>query len=408
MRAWAQNVTSPVFLLCMLKKVRLDQLQVGMYIHTLCGSWFSHPFWRTAFLIESPETLHKLQACPIEAVWIDTERGLDPDVPIVQPRQASVPLRQELQRAQAICAQARETVMQMFQDARLGQALRLGAAEDLVHEVMGSIERHPDALISVARLKTMDNYTYMHSVAVCGLMVALGQRMQLPQAQIHQAGLAGLLHDVGKAQTDLGILNKPGKLTDEEFAHMKQHPVKGHAMLQGHVDDDVVLHACLHHHERIDGKGYPHGLAGDELPLITRMTSICDVYDAITSDRPYKRGWPPSTSLQRMSEWCGTHLDAAIFEEFVKTIGIYPLGSLVRLESGLLAVVCAPPSAQASLSSPQVMAFYHVADKRMLRPAKLMDLNQLPHERIVSREDPANWPFTSLDSLWQKAARAMA
>ena len=153
-------------------------------------------------------------------------------------------------------------------------------------------------------------------------------------------------------------------------------------------------------------RGYPQGLAGDAIPLLTRMATICDIYDAITSDRPYKQAWSPGIALQRMSEWCGGHLDAQLFESFVKTMGIYPIGSLVRLQSGLLGVVCAP--AQASLSTPQVMAFYHIGQQRLLRPARLLDLRQLPDERIVSREDPAQWPFQNLDSLWQKAATALA
>ncbi len=194
----------------------------------------------------------------------------------------------------------------------------------------------------MARLKTLDNYTYMHSVAVCGLMVALAKKLGHTPAQVHQAGMAGLLHDMGKAHMDLQILNKPGALTEAEFAQMKQHPVRGHAMLQTCVQDAAVLHACLHHHERLDGRGYPQGLAGDAIPLLTRMATICDIYDAITSDRPYKQAWSPGIALQRMSEWCGGHLDAQLFESFVKTMGIYPIGSLVRLQSGLLGVVCAP------------------------------------------------------------------
>ena len=402
----------------MLKKIPVHQLCSGMYVHTICGSWLSHDFWRTSFLIDSAAVLDKLQSGAIEEVWIDTSRGVDVPTPaspppppapsmLVAPASSTAPsvLAQELERATALCAASSHAVMDMFNEARMGHAVNVVSGIQLVHDITESVQRHPTALISVARLKTADNYTFMHSVAVSGLMVALARTLGHTPEQVHQAGMAGLLHDIGKARTRPEVLNKPGKLTDEEFEHMKQHPVDSHALLQGSVDDLLVLDACLHHHERMDGMGYPHGLDRTQISVLSRMTSICDVYDAITSDRPYKQGWSPSVALERMSAWTGDHLDADIFEAFVKTIGIYPLGSLVRLQSGLLGVVCAP--AEKSLSAPRIMAFYHVPQQRMLRPARLLDLAKYPQERIIAREDPADWPFENLDSLWQRAAAAL-
>lgn len=390
----------------MLKKISVHQLLTGMYVHAICGSWLAHDFWRTSFLIETPEILEKLQQSAVEEVWIDTSRGLDEPSTESLPQTAGLsPLAQELQHAAALCADACDSMMHMFAEARMGNAADLQTCNALVNAITESVERHPTALISMARLKTADNYTFLHSVAVSGLMVALARTMGHDEVQIHQAGLAGLLHDLGKAHTKPEILNKPGKLTPEEFEHMKLHPIDAHSMLKGHIEDPLVLDACLHHHERIDGTGYPHGLTLHQITPLARMTSICDVYDAITSDRPYKKGWSPSVALERMTEWCGTHLDPVIFESFVKTIGIYPLGSLVRLQSGVLGVVCAP--AEKSLSSPRVMAFYHISQQRLLQPARLVDLSKLPEERIVAREDPTEWPFQNLEALWQKAAAAL-
>ena len=392
----------------MLKKLPVAQLQTGMYVHALCGTWLSHDFWRTSFLINSTEILHKLQTSAVQEVWIDTARG----TPMKAAAQAytlntftndttPTSLGKEIRRAAAICEQSRDAVMHMFREARMGNALDTQAASRLVSAICSSVKRHPDALITVARLKTSDNYTYMHSVAVCGLMMALAKKLGWQDAQTLQAGMAGLLHDMGKARSKPEILNKPGALTETEFNHMKLHPEQGYAMLKDSLQDTDVLDACLHHHERMDGKGYPHGLHSAQIPQLTRMTTICDVYDAITSDRPYKQGWSPSVALQRMSQWCHTHLDAKIFEVFVQTIGLYPVGSLVRLQSGLLAVVCAP--AQSSMSTPQVTAFYDIRLKRMLQPAKLLDLAQLPNESIVAAEDPSQWGFKDLESLWKKA-----
>ena len=404
-----EHVVPPGKRAFMLKKIRIEQLQTGMFVHALCGTWLSHNFWRTSFLIDKPETLQKLRASPVQEVWIDTQRGADipanstPTEPSSPPTQPAT-LQHELQRAAAVCAEARDAVMGMFNEARMGQALDTQTASTVVQAISSSVDRHPDALISIARLKTADNYTYMHSVAVCGLMVALAKKMNFPPAQIQQAGMAGLLHDMGKAHSNQDILNKPGALTEEEFKHMQKHPVKGYLMLKGCISDEEVLDACLHHHERMDGQGYPHGLAASDLHTLTRMTAICDVYDAITSDRPYKKGWAPGNALQRMSQWCPAHLDRQIFDTFVQTIGLYPVGSLVRLQSGLLGVVCAP--SHNSMSSPQIAAFYHIDLQKMLRPAKLIDLEKTPSERIVSGEDPSKWPFKNLESLWQKAASA--
>ena len=305
----------------------------------------------------------------------------------------------ELKMAAAICVRTKTAVVSMFSEARMGRAVDSASAVGLVQEISDSVARNPSALISLARLKTADDYTYMHSVAVCALMVALGRQLKLNDEQTRLAGMAGLLHDLGKAAIPMSVLNKPGKLTDKEFTVVRSHPVEGYHMLKaGGKVPDAVLDACLHHHEKIDGSGYPDKLKGDAISVIARMTAICDVYDAITSDRPYKRGWDPSESLRRMAEWTTDHFDARFFQAFVKSIGIYPVGSLVRLTSGRLGVVTEQvPSA---LTTPKVKVFFSTkSDLRI--PAELVDL-AAPGctEKIVAREDPDKWRFPDLAALW--------
>ena len=164
----------------------------------------------------------------------------------------------------------------------------------------------------------------MHSVAVCALMVALARQLGHDDAACRDAGLAGLLHDLGKAAMPLDILNKPDKLSPAEFAIIRSHPVRGHEMLlESKGAPQAALDVCLHHHERVDGEGYPHRLSGERLSQLARMGAVCDVYDAITSNRPYKAGWDPSVSIARMASWKG-QFDEAVFGAFVRSLGIYP------------------------------------------------------------------------------------
>jgi putative nucleotidyltransferase with HDIG domain len=260
-------------------------------------------------------------------------------------------------------------------------------------------------LISLARLKTADDYTYMHSVAVCAMMVALARQLGLDEEQTRLAGLAGLMHDLGKAAMPMDVLNKPGKLTDVEFSVIKTHPVEGYRLLKAGKDvDEVVLDVCLHHHEKTDGSGYPKGLKADEISLFAKMGAVCDVYDAITSNRPYKSGWDPAESLRKMAEWANGHFDGKVFQAFVKSLGIYPIGSLVKLSSGRLGVVVDQTSK--SLTTPCVKVFFSTKSNMRIVP-EVIDLSkQVGAEKIVGREDPAKWKFSDLNELWSGQANA--
>jgi putative nucleotidyltransferase with HDIG domain len=429
----------------MLKKIRVDEVRLGMHLHALEGAWMDHPFWKTRFVIRDEEQLKKLQDSVIKEVWIDPEKGLDvvaavvaplpapPRAPTPQARPqpqpeperaaasagaaASPPVQaaarpqarstpvpppsrsfaEELRTASALCNKGRAQMQKMFSEARLGRALDAEACMPLVQEISDSVIRNPGAIVSLARLKTQDDYSYMHSVAVCALMVALGRELGFDEEQCRVAGTAGLLHDVGKALMPLEILNKPGKLTDDEFDVMRSHPMRGFELLQeAHGTSEDAMEVCLHHHERFDGAGYPHQLPNDKLNQLVRMGSICDVYDAITSDRPYKNGWDPAESIGKMASWKG-QFDPAVFASFVKSVGIYPTGSLVRLQSDRLAVVVEQNAA--ALTAPVVRVFYSVKSQ-MPVPLRRLDLSAGTSDRIVGRESPEKWKFSFLNELW--------
>ncbi len=397
-----------------------------MYLHALEGAWVDHPFWRSRFVIAKESDLEKLRSSSIREVWIDADKGLDVKPPEAQPEQSKTPpppthvvatslasepvaapaeptspartveMAEELRQAAAICQRGKAMVTSMFREARLGNAVNAESCLPLVEEISTSVMRNPGAMVSLARLKTQDDYTYMHSVAVCALMVALGRESGMTPDECRAAGLAGLMHDLGKALMPLDVLNKPGKLTDEEFTVMRTHPERGHAMLvEGGSASVEVLDVCLHHHERVDGTGYPHHLSGDAISTVAKMGAICDVYDAITSNRPYKKGWDPAESIAQMASWKG-HFDRALFALFVKSLGIYPVGSLVRLESGRLAVVVEQnPEA---LTTPQVKIFFSTKSNMPI-PVQLLDLAR-GGDRITGRESPAQWSFKNLDAIW--------
>ena len=398
----------------MLKKIGVDELRPGMHLHAVCKPWLDHPFWVQRFLIRDAQDLERVRASGAAECLIDTGKGLDvaapaappavlpaaePVLPVAESALQPCSLEAEAARAAQLCADARHTVVALFEGARMGRALATEGCAPLVDQIAGSMQRNASALLGMVRLKSHDDYTFMHSVAVCTLMVGLARQMGMDEEQVRDAGLAGLLHDMGKAKIALSVLNKPGKLSAEEYELVKRHPRDGHDML---LDTDapsaVALDVCLHHHERPDGKGYPEGLSGRAFSLPARMAAVCDVYDAITSNRPYKDGWGPADSIGKMAEWTRLgKFDATVFRAFVDCVGIYPAGSLVRLQSQRLAVVV--EQSRGAPTAPRVRVFYSIR-AQMAIPTETLDLSQPGcRDRILGRESNSQWRFPFLDAL---------
>jgi len=389
----------------MLKKIQSRDVRLGMYIHKISGNWMDHPFWKNSFLLKDQMDLEKLKSSNIE-LWIDTEKGLDVEIPedeekaiVPSEEDSSQPLpvekhikkvsrEEELHVAKKIHEKTKQAVVSMFSEARMGKSVQVEEAVELVDEINLSMARNSNALLSLIRLKTADEYTYLHSVAVCVLMVALGKQLGLRGEELKEVGIAGLLHDIGKMAVPGEILNKPGKLTDDEFEIVKSHPRRGWEILKSLGQSiESALDVCLHHHERMDGKGYPEKLSADTLSLHARMGAVCDVYDAITSDRCYKKGWEPAEAITKMASWKDGHFDETVFRAFVKTIGIYPIGTLVKLKSGRLGIVL--EQSEKSLMTPVVKVFFSIRANGYT-PIEIVDISKSA-DSIVGAENPEQW-----------------
>jgi HD-GYP domain-containing protein (c-di-GMP phosphodiesterase class II) len=278
-------------------------------------------------------------------------------------------------------------------DARLGRAIELERVQPVVENITESILRNSGALIGLLRIKTKDDYTFLHSVSVCALLVAFCRSLGMDAETTRQAGLGGLLHDTGKALVPDAVLNKPGRLTDAEFDIIRRHPRDGYDILRRSPDiGPIPLDITLHHHERMDGTGYPDRQAGQGISKLAQMAAIVDVYDAITADRVYHKGMSAAEALRKIYEWSKFHFDPTLVHAFMRCVGIYPVGTLVLMESGRLGVVTEPHPT--NLLAPKVNVFFSTKSNTYITPQQIdlsRPLGRGGADKIVSHESAAKW-----------------
>ena len=305
----------------------------------------------------------------------------------------------ERRRAAALVSRSKLAVRGLFADAHAGKPVRIKKVAAIVDAIAASVAYNPQTLLRLTRLKNKDEYTYLHSMAVCTLMVSVAQHLGLDDAKVRELGLAGLLHDIGKTGIPEEILNKQGGLTDEEFQNVRAHPEHGYQLLSTTPEiPQVALDVCRHHHEKTDGSGYPFGLPNDAISFAARLGAICDVYDALTSDRAYKQAWSPEKAIDEMWSWEG-HFDREILFSFMQAIEVYPPGMLVRLRSDELGMMLerSPRSTR-----PNALAFYSIGKGEFIE-SKTMVISRDPgREQVVSPEDPASWGFDNWAALRER------
>lgn len=310
----------------MLKRIKRHQVRVGMFITDIEDPLRDEAAPMRGFLLKDEGAAAKVKASNIISLVIDTRRGVDvgTGLPKTETQENSSSLsdlsraftQTEIKEALQTIEQTRPLLDTLFSNVRLGGVARFEPADRAVEQIAKSMESNPAALIGITRLKTKDEYTFLHSLAVSALMVHFGRFLKFDEQAVRILGVSGLLHDIGKMLMPDAVLSKKGALTNEEMAEVRTHPVRGYELLSRQSDmPQIVLDVCLQHHERIDGKGYPFGLSGTQISTQARIAAICDVYDAMTSARSYKRAWTPAETLLMMQKSEG-HFDRHLLAQF--------------------------------------------------------------------------------------------
>jgi HD-GYP domain-containing protein (c-di-GMP phosphodiesterase class II) len=398
----------------MLKHIELSDLEMGMFVHKMEGSWLDHPFWKSNFLIEDQKRLQLLKVSNLRGVVIDTTKGKDVHVPAPNPGApvgkpaalasqritaiskrakgkavASMPvsIEQELDAAKAIAEKAKENLHRTFMAARLGKALNLKIVEPVVSDILASVRRNPQAFSGLMRCKLKNELMFRHALSVSALMVSLAGKMKLPSQEVHNCGLAGLLLDIGINYLPQTLDPPNGDFRNADPKIWQQHVMLGYRSLLN--DDDLpqdVLDAVLQHHERIDGGGFPKGLEGHQISKFARMAAICDTFDFLLSQTSTAAALDPASAIQHMKEMSGA-FDGEILRHFIESVGLYPVGSFVRLHSDKLAMVI--DEDHRDHTKPVVQAFYSFATGQQLEPHRVELARSGDQDRILAVADLA-------------------
>ncbi|HEV2213016.1 MAG TPA: HD-GYP domain-containing protein, partial [Gammaproteobacteria bacterium] len=325
------------------------QLTLGMYVIELDRPWLDSPFLFLGFFIESPDQLAALQEC-CEHVYIQEDPRLggeggsaqagDMTSPGVRDTAERQVFRQAVRRLLEYRQKLYPQLKKVLEDARLGHIMDSRDTRVLVQQLVELVAVNPQAALWLTNLKDRHSHTADHCFNTTVLSVAFGSHLGMPKQTLEELGLGALLHDVGKMRTPVTVLDKPGVLTEDEFDILKKHPLDGFQMLrkQGGFPA-VTLEIVQLHHERVGGQGYPMGLKGEEIPLHVRVVALTEVYDDISSDRVYHDGIPAANCLNMMFHWAPRDFGEDLMQEFIRCIGIYPIGSLVELNTGALGIV---------------------------------------------------------------------
>ena len=387
-----------------IKRIPVSALEVGMYIAEVSNTWVPDNNLSRKGLVKSPKVIEQIVKLGVTDVYIDTSKGkathegTDQEDILAQQKQAlkdlvakpysrpeaSSEFEQELEIARNIQSEATLLVSRVLQDVKLGKPLEFAPAEETAGVILDSLERNQNALLCVSQIRTKDRYLLEHSFNVSVLMGVLASSLSIHGDELQKLVSGALMHDIGKIRVPDEVLHKPGSLEPEEWEEMKRHVTYGEQVLDKIPGlPQEVLDICAQHHERLDGSGYPRGLSAEQLPMHSRMASVVDVYDAITADRVYHKGMPPTEALKRMLEWSDEqHLDKDLVYQFIRALSIYPPGETVILSNNRLAVVESVNPTH--MDKPVVRVVYHLG-KQLMIPSYQVNLADKACEIKIDR-----------------------
>lgn len=378
--------------------IPVNQLQSGMYVVAITSQTGAMEIAQTG-LVTNPKQIEALILRGVSAVQVDLSRsklaGREPaTAPQPDDASASTPRPggsangegREL-KIRRLYQEARELQGKFIRQLKAGEPIDITPLAAVAEEMVDTMFSHGDAMLCLARIRAKDAYLMEHSMNVAILLANFGRYLGLERSVLKELTLGGLLHDVGKIMTPDAVLNKPGKLTDEEFGVMRLHVVHSHDILLATAGiTPIMLEVAANHHERLDGSGYPRRLKGPQLSLYTRMSGIVDVYDAVTADRVYKQGMQPTQAFRILLKGADHHFDRELVTRFIKCMGVYPVGTLVQLSNQRLAIVM-QRNPQEPLK-PVVKVIYHTGQRHYLEVQWLDLARSGVQESIECTVDP--------------------
>ncbi len=357
------------------RKVHVDHLKPGMFVHRLDRDWLGLPFPLEGFLLEEGVELDVLRK-HCDFVFVDLQRSRVPVLSGLMDAYAGqesrkrysnqVELAEELPWVRTQHARTKQLVAQVLTDLRAGRKLNLVDVQEAILPVVQSVLRHADAYLWVNVLKKRDSYEFAHAMNNSLLAAVFGRHMGFPESTLVALATGGLLLDIGKTALPMELLRKVGPLTDSDMALLRSHVEEGLVVLSGTgIRDPEVDVMVRTHHERFDGSGYPNRLVRNQIPLFGRMAGIIDTFDAMTSDRSFRKAISPHQALQQIYRWGDRLFQRELVEQFMQCLSVYPTGSLIELSSGEVAIVMAQN--QARRLKPRIMVL--TDSHKRLRPS---------------------------------------
>ncbi|MBD3421559.1 MAG: HD domain-containing protein [Chitinivibrionales bacterium] len=383
------------------RKIDIAELEVGMHLEDVFNDK-GVCLYAANTLISNPDQIEKLKRQKVSSVYINIYKGRDTTSPPPAPgtrtvansraERVELDYYKELPQARAVRRDALVAAKEVMDTIRKGRSFSVESIEKSAEDIVDSILRNPDALISLCQIKGHDEYTYTHSVNVGILVTSLAASMDYREEQLLHTGIGGLLHDVGKMRVPDSILNKPGRYADWEFGIMKKHPAHGIDIIKGKkaISEDARK-VVLQHHERCDGSGYPFSLTAENISEIGLIAAVADVYDALTSDRVYRAAWTPQKALALIFQGADSQYSKTIVERFTRHLGIYPVGSFVRLVSQEMGIVVRIEKGK--LLAPIVLILFDAGGRRLKEPVeydlfKMQQTNNENNHKIEMSLDP--------------------